>query len=449
MLDRYILGAVDRVSPEAPVPVVLAQALDLRPGGAANVAASIAAFETATTLLSVAGQDNAADELAAILDKYGVDFQPLRVVSIQTTEKTRVISGTQQIVRVDYESPMPDDVARQVVHVFSDIVHRFSAVVFSDYNKGVLRFLPEMLAIAHEHKIPTYVDPKVSDPTHYRGAFLVKPNAKEFRQMMGEGGDWNATARQAMELYDWQHLVVTHGPDGIVHFSRDGGRVHHYATAQEVYDVSGAGDTVLATIVSSQANGASLSEAIKIANAAAGIAVSRPGTHVVTRDELNTHLGLDQQIAEKARSLSDLVDLLALPQYQGKRIVFTNGCFDILHAGHVRYLNQAKLLGDILIVGLNADSSVKRLKGHTRPINEFSDRAEVLYGLACVDFVVGFDSDTPLDLITALSPQVLVKGGDYTPETIVGADFVKEMGGEVVVIPLIEGRSTTNILSRV
>ncbi len=448
MLDRYVMGSVDRVSPEAPVPVVLMEKLDIRPGGAANVAAGIAELSVSTTLLSVIGTDAAGSDLETIMSAHGVNFQAIRVPSLRTTEKTRIISGSQQIVRVDFESPISEEVALQIVAEFNRLLPDYSAVVFSDYNKGVLRLLPAMLEAAKRCHIPTYVDPKVTEPNHYRGAFLVKPNEKEFKAMLGVSDNKDTLAFDAMNRFDWQHLVVTLGADGMVHFSRDGQQRHYNSKSREVFDVSGAGDTVLATLVASHALGATLGGAIEIANSAAGLAVSRTGTHVVTRAELEAHLAAAQIDTEKICVLDQLLNRLAHTKYSNKKIVFTNGCFDILHAGHVRYLNQARQLGDLLIVGLNEDVSVRSLKGTSRPINPYADRAEVLAGLGCVDFVVGFNEETPLELIKSIRPKVLVKGGDYVVETIVGADIVKFFGGEVVTIPLVEGRSTTSILSR-
>lgn len=448
MLDRYIIGDASRLSPEAPVPVVAARDHDRRPGGAANVAAGIAALGVPTTLLAVTGEDVPAEELGDLVRLFGVDFRPVAFGHLRTTEKIRVVSGPQQIVRIDYETGVDGPALDELMERYLALLPDFSAVVFSDYNKGVLRRLPEMLAAARELAIPTFVDPKVPDPQHYRDAFLIKPNAKEFDALLGEHGSLEERARNAFTNYGWDHIVVTRSADGIVHFPKDETEHHYPAEAHEVYDVSGAGDTVLAALTVGYLSGKPLSEAIAQANAAASIAVSHAGTYVVTRVDFEAKLSDQMAGNGKVRSLEGLLHKLGQSKFSGAKVVFTNGCFDILHAGHVRYLSEARRMGDLLVVGLNGDASVRRLKGQSRPVNSFADRAEVLAGLASVDFVIGFDEDTPQRLIEAIAPHVLVKGGDYTIETIVGAERVLSYGGRVETIPLMLGRSTSAIIAR-
>lgn len=448
MLDRYIIGDASRLSPEAPVPVVAARDHDRRPGGAANVAAGIAALGVPATLLAVTGEDVPAKELGDLVRQFGVDFQPVPFGHLRTTEKIRVVSGPQQIVRIDYETGVDGPALDELMKRYLALLPDFSAVVFSDYNKGVLRRLPEMLAAARKLGIPTFVDPKVADPEHYRDAFLIKPNAKEFAALLGEDGSLAERARGALAAYGWDHIVVTRSADGMVHFPNDADERQYPAETHEVYDVSGAGDTVLAALTVGYLAGKGLPEAIAQANAAASIAVSHAGTYVVTRADFDARLSEEAAGNGKVRSLDGLLHKLGQAKFSGAKVVFTNGCFDILHAGHVRYLAEARRMGDLLVVGLNGDASIRRLKGPVRPVNGFDDRAEVLAGLACVDFVVGFDEDTPASLIEAIKPQVLVKGGDYTIETIVGADTVIAHGGQVMIVPLVEGKSTTAIIAR-
>lgn len=449
MLDRYIIGDASRLSPEAPVPVVAARDHDRRPGGAANVAAGIAALGVPATLLAVTGEDVPAKELGDLVRQFGVDFLPVTFGHLRTTEKIRVVSGPQQIVRIDYETGVDAIALDELMERYLALLPRHAAVVFSDYNKGVLHRLPEMLAAARRLGIPTFVDPKVANPEHYRGAFLIKPNAKEFSALLGEGGSLDVLARGALDAYDWDHIVVTRSADGMVHFPKGAQERNYPAEAHEIYDVSGAGDTVLAALTVGYLTGFSLPESIAQANAAASIAVSHAGTYVVSRADFDARLSEGPLGNGKVRDVDSLLHKLGHAKFNGARVVFTNGCFDILHAGHVRYLAQARRMGDLLVVGLNGDASIRRLKGPSRPVNGFNDRAEVLSALACVDFIVGFDEDTPASVIEAIKPQVLVKGGDYTIDTVVGAESVLARGGKVITIPLLEGRSTSAIIQKV
>ena len=448
MLDRYVIGNASRLSPEAPVPVVVANQHDVRPGGAANVAAGIAAQGVATTLLGVTGDDEPSRQIGSLVENYGVDYRPLRFASLRTTEKVRVVSGPQQIVRIDYETQVDSDALDALMDEYLKVLPEYSAVVFSDYAKGVLRRLPEMLAAARKLDIPTFVDPKVPDPEHYRGAFLIKPNAREFASLLGEDGDLTELAQHGLRTYGWDNIVVTRSAEGMVHACNQGSVRHYTAETFEVFDVSGAGDTVLATLTATYLKGAALPDAIDVANRAAAIAVSHAGTYVVTLEDLAAQAANADTGSGKIRSLEAVVLKLAQAKFNNAQVVFTNGCFDILHAGHVRVLAEARRQGDLLVVGLNSDESIARLKGPSRPVNVFDDRAEVLAGLESVDFVVRFDDDTPIRLIEGILPDVIVKGGDYDPDSIVGADVVRAKGGKVVVVPLLAGRSTTSIIDR-
>ena len=448
MIDRYIIGDTHRISPEAPVPVVMASKEDMRPGGAANVAANVSGLGSKCTLLTICGDDRSGADLGQLMDKYGVALNCVIDKGQSTTQKTRLISGGQQIARIDHEGHVSDGARAELARRFEAGLSGVDAVIFSDYDKGALTDLQALLAIARHHGIPCFVDPKSSDSARYHGAFLLKPNFKEFEALFGNCREEDISKRAIaiLEEMDIEYIVVTRGPKGIILVSRSGEVIHHPTEALEVFDVTGAGDTVIAALAVGITDGLSIDTAIDQANVAASIAVSRPGTYVVTSGDLEERILFRGQFLTKLISLRILSKKLDHLRESGSRIVFTNGCFDMLHAGHVRLLNFARKQGDILIVGINSDSSVQRLKGAERPINHLADRAEVLSNLSSVDYVIAFEDDTPLELIQALRPDVLVKGDDYTIETVVGAEFVHETGGKVVLAPILAGRSTSAIL---
>lgn len=451
MIDRYIIGETHRISPEAPVPVVRAGREEMRAGGGANVAANVAALGPRCSLLTICGDDPAGDDLARLMAMHGVALDCVVERGQRTTQKTRLISGVQQIARIDQDGTAGDAARAELARRFEARLDGVRAVIFSDYDKGVLADLPALIAIARRHGVPTFVDPKAPDPARYAGAFLLKPNAREFHAMFGACPEERIAerARLALAELDLDYLVVTRGAKGIVMVARTGEVVDHPTEALEVFDVTGAGDTIIAALVAAIAEGLPMAAAIDQANLAASIAVSRPGTYVVTRSDLEERLHRRSHAASKLLALPLLSARLDQARASGARIVFTNGCFDVLHAGHVRLLELARRKGDMLIVGINSDASVRRLKGSSRPVNGLADRVEVLSGLAAVDHVVVFEDDTPLDLIRAIRPDVLVKGGDYTVEAIVGADLVQEAGGEVCIAPLLAGRSTTSMLAAI
>ncbi|AWB47212.1 D-glycero-beta-D-manno-heptose 1-phosphate adenylyltransferase [Gemmobacter aquarius] len=448
MIDRYIFGDTTRISPEAPVPVVRAGAEEIRAGGAANVAANVAALGVACRLLTICGDDGAAVELNGLMARQGVTLDCVTDKGQRTTEKIRLISGVQQIARIDHDCTVTDAARATLAARFEALLDGVGAVIFSDYAKGVLTALPELLAIAAQRGVATFVDPKPVDPARYRGAFLLKPNMAEFQALFGSCPPDRIVdrARSALDEMGLDHMLITRGAKGILLVSRDGEVVDRPTQALEVFDVTGAGDTIIAALVVGLVQGLSMATAIDQANIAASIAVSRRGTYVVTRGDLDERLYRREHFMTKLVPLAMLCDRIARARETGARVVFTNGCFDVLHAGHVRLLAEAKRQGDILIVGLNSDASVRRLKGAPRPVNALADRAEVISGLAAVDHVVVFEDDTPLALIQALRPDVLVKGGDYTPDSIVGADVVRQSGGRVMTVPLLPGRSTTATL---
>ncbi len=449
MLDRYLFGDVTRISPEAPVPVLRTLREDLRPGGAANVAANVAAMGVPCTLLSVAGADPAREALAAALARHDVRAEIIAWPGGATTQKTRLVAGAQQIVRFDHDAPVPVEACAWLEARFAELLPQADIVILSDYAKGCLAGIAGLLRRAREAGVRTLVDPKAAPAAKYAGAFLLKPNKREFRLLFGEAPDRAAITRRghaAVRELGLRHLVVTLGADGMLLVGAEGEEVHVPTVAQEVFDVSGAGDTVIAALGVALARGRDMRGAVVEANLAANIAVSHAGTYVVTAADMRRHTG--DVAAPKVSEAGELARHLAPERRDGRRVVFTNGCFDILHPGHVRMLQAARRLGDVLVVGLNEDASVARLKGPARPINRFEDRAEVLAGLAAVDFVVGFGEDTPLRLIEQLQPDVLVKGGDYDPASIVGADVVQARGGRVVALDFYEGHSSTRIIAR-
>ncbi len=450
MLDRYLFGSTGRISPEAPVPVVHVQDTDDRPGGAANVAVNLAALGAATSLVGVVGQDAAADALARILKEQGISCAFATADDRPTITKTRVQSRGQQLIRLDEENviAMPGDSMRDALRGALDGA---GAVVLSDYGKGALDDVAAMITVCREAGVPVLVDPKGTDFSKYRGASLITPNQSEFEAVAGEADsdeDLVARARTMMDELELDALLVTRSEKGMLLVETGNEPVFLSTQAREVYDVTGAGDTVIATLAGALASGQSLASAAALANIAAGLVVGKIGVATVTPGEISAAL---HQRGQGGRGLVDVDALLALvaeAHGRNERVIMTNGCFDVLHAGHVAYLEEAKSLGDRLIVAVNDDASVKRLKGESRPINALEDRMLVLSGLAAVDWVVPFSEDTPAELVASVLPDVLVKGGDYKPEEIVGARDVLENGGEVRVLAFRDGHSSSRIIKK-
>lgn len=449
MIDRYFDGQARRISPEAPVPVLRVTSSREVPGGAANVALNIAALGGDVTLISYVGADDDAGRLTGMLEAANVRCRFVTARHARTIVKLRARSMHQQMLRLDFE----DDFAAEDHAALLDLVAQelgdARALVLSDYAKGTLAAVAQMIALAGQAGVPAIVDPKGTDFTRYRGAHVVTPNEGEFRAASGYAGqgDEAGLAAQAEALraaVGIDNLLVTRGERGMM-LVADTGAPRFVATeAKDVFDVTGAGDTVVGVLAYALAAGVPLAEAMTLANRAAGIVVGRHGTAAVTREEL----------FGAADPAGDPLAQIRRAQAVGERIVMTNGCFDLLHAGHVRYLEEARRLGDRLVVALNSDASVRRLKGEARPVNTFEHRRAVLAGLRAVDWVVGFgdepgaDRDTPRAIIAAIAPDVLVKGADYSVETIVGAAEVLARGGEVRTIDLVAGLSTTELLRR-
>ena len=442
MVDHYLYGSVDRVSPEAPVQVVKIKEEELLMGGAGNVINNLLSLGSKVGVCSVIGDDEGGEFLKERLGQKGVVKEGWAIQKgRKTSHKTRVIASNQQIVRIDKEDS--EDISKEsedTLFLRTKIVLPFyDAVILSDYGKGVLTktLTQKLISLAKEHNKPVLVDPKGSDYSKYKGATLLTPNKKEATEATGikiEDDESLKTAiKRLKDECELKYSIITLSEDGIALFDENLTKIS--TVAKDVYDVTGAGDTVIASIAVSLVEGNDIKEAIEFANKAAAVAVSHVGCYAVRKEDIESF-----HDSKKILSLEELLKVLP----KDKRKVFTNGCFDILHSGHVKYLKEAKSFGDILIVGLNSDESVKRLKGDSRPVNEFNDRAEVLAGLESVDYVVGFGDDTPYELIKAIKPDVLVKGGDYEGKEVVGSDIAKETR----LVQFVDGKSTTNIIKR-
>lgn len=459
MLDEYLWGKAERISPEAPVQVVDVLREDLRLGGAGNVANNLRALGCRVTVASVIGEDENGWALLKAFSREGVDTTPvLQEPGRRTGRKTRVVAANQQIVRIDRESrePLSIQFEQRLIDWLQQQCSNFDVVLISDYLKGVLTpaVLAAITTVAAQHRIPVLVDPKGADYRKYRGATVLTPNRKEAEAASGvpirDAESLTRAAEALMEQVALENLLITRSEEGMSLFSRSGEAVHIPTVAREVYDVTGAGDTVLALLACGVAGGMSLADAARLANVAAGIAVAKLGTSIVTPDEIIAAVAQEHRDSDsKIKNRDVLAALLEREKGKGRQVVFTNGCFDLLHAGHVKYLQAARRLGDLLVMGLNSDTSVRRLKGPKRPLIGEEERAHILAALDCIDYVCLFDEDTPLELISALKPHILVKGGDYTPEGVVGKDIVESYGGRVELIPFVDGKSTTNIIEKV
>ncbi len=451
ILDQYIYGETNRISPEAPVPVVRVKNTEERPGGAANVAVNISSLGIGVKLLGITGKDDSSSRLENILTDQGVECHFVPQDGFPTITKQRVLSQHQQLLRLDYEKETKIDDTTDLIEKYLELIGTVDVVILSDYAKGSLDKVQTLIKYANEKGITVLVDPKSTDFNCYSQASIITPNLKELETIVGDCQSNDVLIEKGRELCNklqLDALLVTRGEKGMTLIRENQEAFHLKAETHEVYDVTGAGDTVIAVLATAIACGYELEPATALANSAAGLVVERLGSATVTVDELNG------AITNKYQSLismdSDAV-LQAINQAKrnGEQIVMTNGCFDILHTGHINYLIKARSLGDRLIIAVNDDESVKRLKGETRPVNSVENRMTVLAALSCVDWVVPFSEDTPEQLISLLEPDILVKGGDYTEEQIAGAAFVRETGGDVIILPFEEGCSTTSILKKI
>ena len=459
MLDRFVYGRVERVSPEAPIPVLKFQSEKLMLGGAANVARNIVALGGEVVLVGVVGRDAEGDLVAdRLCAEDGIDGRFVRVEGHPTTVKTRYVSGGQQIMRLDVERTLDLDQAsvEAIVARFAEVAVTIDAVVLSDYAKGVLSadVIGAIVAAARARGVPVVVDPKSRDVARYAGATVLTPNASEAAVIAGVDCGHDAAAesaaRSVRDLADVEAVVLTRGAQGMTIWapSEAGSATHIPTVASEVFDVSGAGDTVVAALSLALAGGASVTTGARIANVAAGIAVGKRGAAVVQARELAKALGATAGGDPKIVDADEAAAVVADWRAHGLSVGFTNGCFDLLHPGHVELLKKSRAACDRLVVALNTDASVRRLKGETRPVQNERARSIVMAAIDSVDLVTLFDDDTPQRLIEKVKPDILIKGADYTVATVVGAEFVQSYGGKVVLVPLEIGHSTTSIIAR-
>ncbi len=452
MLDRYWHGDTARISPEAPVPVVRVGESEERPGGAANVALNLAALGANPRLLGLVGEDEAGANLERLLSTAGVTTTLVTLPWRPTVTKLRVLSRHQQLIRLDFEEGFTSADGEILAARFEALLPGCDVVVFSDYGKGALGEVQALIQLAKAAGKLVLVDPKGSDFSRYRGATLITPNLREFEAVVGACRDEHEIVKKGMLLIEQEALeglLITRSEQGMTLLMRGQAPFHQPTRAREVYDVTGAGDTVISTLAAGLAAGLEMRQAVLLANMAAGIVVGKLGTAAVTVPEIRRALYEQDDSLYGVLDEERLMLVVEDARAHGERIVFTNGCFDLLHEGHVAYLEQAARLGDRLIVAVNDDESVRRLKGSGRPINPLERRMAVLAGLAAVDWVVPFSEDTPERLICRIRPDLLVKGGDYRPEEIAGHDCVVKAGGEVRILDFLEGCSTTDIIERI
>ena len=454
MIDHYLWGSCDRISPEAPVQVVNVKKESSVLGGAGNVINNLVALGSVVDVISVIGNDSVANELKSLLEKIDVPTSNLVVENNRkTSKKSRLIASQQQVLRYDMESidDINENSHKQIIQTLEKNIDKYSSIILSDYGKGVLttNLTKEIIKIANKNNIKVLVDPKGKDYSKYKGSYTLTPNKKEAMEATNIDIKDESSLIEALKSLKTQCelevSLITLSEQGIAIF--DDELTIKPTVAREVYDVTGAGDTVIASIAFALGNNLDIKDAIYFANLAAGVVVGKIGSATTTLDEIYEY----EYSLHKSNSTShiktfdEIKTLSSKLHSQGKKIVFTNGCFDILHVGHVKYLEVAKSYGDILILGLNADSSVRKLKGPTRPINTQDDRAYILASLESVDYVVIFEEETPYELIKLIKPHVLVKGGDYEGKEVVGQDIADELK----LVQFVDGKSTTNTIKRI
>lgn len=451
MLDRYWHGSATRISPEAPVPVVKVGSTEDRPGGAGNVALNIAALGAAATIAGITGRDEAAAGLRSRLSAAGVRCEFQVSEQAPTITKLRVISQHQQLLRADFESPFTEGDVMALGRSASTLLADTRVLVLSDYAKGALSDTRSLIQAARQRGIPVIVDPKSSDFQCYRGATVITPNLAEFEAVVGGCASEHELVLRGQQLLselDLEALLITRGENGMTLLRPGRPEYHLPARAREVFDVTGAGDTVIAVLAATLAAGGSLERGTMLANLAAGLVVAKLGTAAISGPELRRALLQEAGTGRGIMRAEQLLVAIEDARAHGERIVFTNGCFDIIHAGHVGYLSAARKLGDRLVVAINEDESVRRLKGEGRPINPVERRMAVLAALESVDWVVSFPEDTPERLLESIRPDVLAKGGDYTIDQVVGGAFVSAYGGEVKVLEFLDDCSTSAIVDQ-
>ncbi|MDB5326768.1 MAG: hldE [Phycisphaerales bacterium] len=464
MLDRYLFGSTDRVSPEAPIPVLRFKREESRLGGSGFVLAGLATLGATVSAIGVCGDDSSGKAMCNMIARHGANTAGLITTGRPTVEKVRLLGSSedrtaQQMIRLDIEEtgPIDQDTEDRLFHATSDALDGATVLCLEDYNKGVLTesFTRRLIAMAKSRGVPVLIDPaRLNDYSKYRGATLIKLNRPEAEKATGLPVKDEATAKIAaeklLEMLDLDAVVVTMNDKGSYLASRTGQGQFLASRPRQVADATGAGDMVIATLTMAIAAGADFHEAVELANVVGGLEVEKLGCVPITRDEIIADILTEQHhSAGKERDLESLVAELNVHRRAGRRIVFTNGCFDLIHLGHVKYFQFAKAQGDILVVGVNTDDSISRLKGPKRPVVNEHDRVGVLEELESIDYLIRFDTDTPLELIRAVRPNVLVKGADYAKEAVVGWEIVEADGGHVALAPLIDGRSTSSVIRRI
>ena len=451
MLDRYWHGSANRISPEAPVPVVKVANQEDRPGGAGNVALNISALGSATRIIGVVGEDESGTELESRLTAAGVLCDFIHCPDKPTITKLRVISQHQQLIRADFEQAFEKQDVISLLTKAKAQISNTQAMVLSDYAKGALQEIAPLIKLGRDHGIPVIVDPKGLDFDKYRGATLITPNLNEFEAVVGHCANETDLVAKGMQLVsdlELEAILITRGENGMTLIRPDSPELHLPAKAQEVFDVTGAGDTVISVLAAALAAGETMADATALANIAAGQVVGKLGTAAISGPELRRAILGEQDSGQGVMTSDQLAIAVEDARAHGESIVFTNGCFDIIHAGHVGYLNEARKLGERLVVAINDDDSVRRLKGPGRPINPLERRMAVLAGLEAVDWVVSFSEDTPETLLQSLKPEILVKGGDYAIDQVVGGEFVLAYGGKVQALEFLDNCSTSDIVEK-
>ena len=460
MLDRFIYGDVQRISPEAPIPVIKSKSFTEMVGGAGNVLSNLTSLGVNAHILSVIGADQTGQKIAEIIEQKSGNSSFLFTDSKRTsTLKRRFISNTQHLLRVDEEDdhPISEKLANDMLSYISDGIDEIDLVILSDYNKGILfpKFCQDVIKLAHKHNKKVLVDPKGKDFEKYRGADVITPNFSEISEVtlyaLKTNEDVIRAAQDLKTEFAFKNVIITRGGDGLSLLTDKGQNFHIKAQAREVYDVSGAGDTFVATLAAGLSADLAIEEAANIANTASGLVVEKLGTATVTQAELKSASENDKKSGpfEKIMSAAEAKDKIQIWKKKKLKIGFTNGCFDLLHPGHIHLIHEAKKKCDKLILALNSDQSVQALKGPTRPLQNQDARAYVLTSLADISAIVIFDEETPINLIDLLKPDLLIKGADYTIDQVVGADIVLRNGGEVYLAPIQDGHSTTNLVQKI
>jgi len=445
MLDEYMHGSVERISPEAPVPVFNHEISNSFLGGAANVASNLSTLGCNVGLLSIAGDDETYKKIKNLLIEKCIKNYLICDGKVKTIKKTRVVEKGHQLLRLDEEKNegYSDKNYSNLKKKYEDVLSAYDVVIFSDYNKHVLRDVKDLIGLAKIKSKKIIVDPKGDCFKKYYGATIVTPNFKEFINIVGPVKDENELIKKAIKLKksnNFKNLLITRSEKGMTLINKENKALNYPSKVKTVYDVTGAGDTVIASLSACLSAKMPIEDAVKISNIAAGIVVSKSGTTSITIDELNNN---------NIFTSSNMDALTKILKTNNNKIVFTNGCFDIIHLGHIKSLKEAADLGDILVVGINSDDSIKRLKGPSRPINDEKMRSEVLSSLSFVDYVVIFEDDNPLSIIKSIKPDVLAKGSDYNKNQVVGSSFVESYGGRIELLPLVDGYSTTDIITKV